>query len=118
MRDSYGIKVHGEIPQGFSPRKLTVLPWKASDFPDLQRTSTVPETVSLETESSAKESLTVKRFYRANLIKKVLSHRMTQDLAFLNYTAFGFNCTSTFPRVALEYGQTWWADCANDSASS
>ncbi|SEA54959.1 hypothetical protein SAMN05421743_105249 [Thalassobacillus cyri] len=60
MRDSYGIKVHGEIPQGFSPRKLTVLPWKASDFPDLQPLTTVTETVYLETESSAKGSLTVK----------------------------------------------------------
>ncbi|WP_093045650.1 hypothetical protein [Thalassobacillus cyri] len=48
---SYGIKVHGEIPQGFSPRKLTVLPWKASDFPDLQMLTTITEKVSLETES-------------------------------------------------------------------
>ncbi len=36
LRDSYGMTVHGEIPEGASPRKLTVRPWKASDFPALQ----------------------------------------------------------------------------------
>ncbi len=57
MRDSDGRIVHGEIPQGFSPRKLTVPPWKASDFPDLQTLTTITETVSLETESSIKGEL-------------------------------------------------------------
>ncbi|WP_085507914.1 hypothetical protein [Thalassobacillus devorans] len=54
MRDSNGIIVQGEIPQGFSPRKLTVRPWKASDFPDLPTVTTVTETNYLETESSIK----------------------------------------------------------------
>ncbi|GGC80533.1 hypothetical protein GCM10007216_08880 [Thalassobacillus devorans] len=56
MRDSYGIIVHGEIPQGFCPRKLTVRPWKASNFPDLQTVTNVTETTYLETESSTKGS--------------------------------------------------------------
>ncbi|GGC82907.1 hypothetical protein GCM10007216_11840 [Thalassobacillus devorans] len=56
MRDSYGRIVHGEVPQGFSPRKLTVRPWKASDFPDHPIPNTITETVSLETESSIKGS--------------------------------------------------------------
>ncbi|GGD02886.1 hypothetical protein GCM10007216_37070 [Thalassobacillus devorans] len=54
MRDSDGRIVHGEIPQGFSPRKLTVRPWKASDFPDLQTVTNVTETIYLETEPSLK----------------------------------------------------------------
>ncbi|MFG6118333.1 MULTISPECIES: hypothetical protein [Thalassobacillus] len=58
MRDSYGSKVHGEIPQGFSPRKLTVHPWKASDFPDLPTVTIVTETTYLETDSSVKGSFT------------------------------------------------------------
>ncbi len=49
--------VHGEIPQGFSPRKLTVRPWKASNFPALLTVTTVTETNYLETESSRKGSL-------------------------------------------------------------
>ncbi|GGD04620.1 hypothetical protein GCM10007216_39060 [Thalassobacillus devorans] len=61
MRDSYGRVVHGEIPQGFSPRKLTVRPWKASNFPNLQTVTNVTETTYLETESSVKGSLSGKQ---------------------------------------------------------
>ncbi|SEA87428.1 hypothetical protein SAMN05421743_109193 [Thalassobacillus cyri] len=57
---SYGRIVHGELPQGFSPWKLTVPPWKASDFPNLQTLPTVTETVSLEIEYPSKGNLTVK----------------------------------------------------------
>ncbi len=71
LRDSYGSRVHGEIPQGISPRKLTVPPWKASDFPALQTLITITETVSLETESSIKGSFTV-RSTRIFLIEKAL----------------------------------------------
>ncbi|GGC96841.1 hypothetical protein GCM10007216_29520 [Thalassobacillus devorans] len=46
MRDSDGRIVHGEIPQGFSPRKLTVRPWKASDFPELHTVTNVTESQS------------------------------------------------------------------------
>ncbi len=57
MRDSYGIIVHGEIPEGVSPRKLTVRPWKASDFPDLQLLSLRRKQPDyLETESSTNGS--------------------------------------------------------------
>ncbi|MFG6120441.1 hypothetical protein [Thalassobacillus sp. B23F22_16] len=59
MRDSNGKIVHGEIPQGFSPRKLTVHPWKASNFPALQTVTTVTETTYLKTESSVKGSFTL-----------------------------------------------------------
>ncbi len=40
--------------RALSPRKLTVRPWKASDFPDLQTVTNVTETTYLETESSVK----------------------------------------------------------------
>ncbi|GGC90695.1 hypothetical protein GCM10007216_21870 [Thalassobacillus devorans] len=56
MRDSNGRIVHGEIPQGFCPRKLTVRPWKASNFPGLQTITNVTGTTYLETESSTKGS--------------------------------------------------------------
>ncbi|WP_139823841.1 hypothetical protein [Thalassobacillus devorans] len=63
---SNGIIVHGEIPQGFSPRKLTERPWKASNFPDLQTLSTVMGTTTLETESSAIGSLNARTTLRFN----------------------------------------------------
>ncbi|NIK28918.1 hypothetical protein FHS45_002017 [Thalassobacillus devorans] len=47
----------GEIPQGFSLRKLTVRPWKASDFPDFHTVTIVTETIYLETEYSIKGGL-------------------------------------------------------------
>ncbi len=34
--------------RAISPRKLTVRPWKASKFPDLQTITTVTETIYLE----------------------------------------------------------------------
>ncbi len=47
MRDSYEKIVHGEIPEGFSPRKLTVRPWKASNFPALKTLFLITETYYL-----------------------------------------------------------------------
>ncbi|GGC97057.1 hypothetical protein GCM10007216_29830 [Thalassobacillus devorans] len=50
--------------RALSPRKLTVRPWKASDFPDLLALNTVTEAVSLETESSIKGSFNIKSALR------------------------------------------------------
>ncbi len=58
MRDSYGMTVQGEITQGVSPRKLTVRPWKASDFPDIQALFLWRKQDGLlETESSTKGTI-------------------------------------------------------------
>ncbi|WP_289216270.1 hypothetical protein, partial [Halobacillus campisalis] len=60
LRDSYGRTVHGEIPEGVSPRKLTVRPWKASDFPDLQALFLWrKQSEHLEAESSTKGSFSL-----------------------------------------------------------
>ncbi|GGC88225.1 hypothetical protein GCM10007216_18720 [Thalassobacillus devorans] len=68
MRDSNGRIVHREIPQGFSPRQLTVRPWKASDYPELPTFTTVTETTYLETASSVKGSFSVKIVKQLSLV--------------------------------------------------
>ncbi|NIK29710.1 hypothetical protein FHS45_002815 [Thalassobacillus devorans] len=85
MRDSNGRIVHGELPEGFSPRKLTVLPWKASDFPDLQTVTTVTETTYLETESSVKGSFYCKNnteLLKSLFLKKLSSALLTRNFCF------------------------------------
>ncbi|WP_143030665.1 hypothetical protein [Thalassobacillus cyri] len=56
---SCGMNMIGEIPQA-KPEEAHHMPRKASDFPDVQRFSTV-ETVSLDTESLAIVSLAINR---------------------------------------------------------
>ncbi|WP_062441144.1 hypothetical protein [Thalassobacillus devorans] len=53
MRDSYGSKVHGEIPQGFARGSSPSAHGKRVISRTSKRSTPSTETVSLETESSA-----------------------------------------------------------------